>query len=317
MTSWRTRLAIVVLASSCGAASAQSLGDVARLERQRRSRMAHHAPVLTDEDLRRDHILKKTPLESDSALPSLDNSTNIDENLPLGDYVRALRQRLVAEPTPAAGAVATGPAPEPPPTAAAPLAPEQQPARAASGQKTPSLGDLAREVRAERQAARRARMQKNRPQPAAQASNNAAPTDKARPVPQTARKMPSTAASPKLARSKEVHTKASTLQPRATLEPGAMGQQSIRVPRGSSLWKLARVYLGAGSLWTALWKANPQIHDPNRIRAGQLVRFPVPNDQDNPPTRSAGVKLPGRPGNSPTSARAQVRKSLFSRPLSR
>jgi hypothetical protein len=352
MTSWRTQLAVAVLALSCSPASAQSLGDVARSERERRSRMVHHAPMLTDEDLRRDQILKKTPLESDSALPSPDNSTSVDENVPLGDYARALRRRRIAEPAPAANAVATGPAPEPQPTAAQTVAHEAQPASAAAtpGQKTTSLGDLARQVRTEREAARRTRIQKNAAQPnatqpAAQASSNAAQADKAPPAPQTVRRMPGAAASPKLARSTEVHTKPSTQtapQPPAALEPGAMaGEQSIRVPRGSSLWKLARVYLGAGHLWPALWKANPQVQDPNHIRAGQLLRCPVLDDQNNP-SRSAGLRQPSSVGSSPASAaaerstpkplgqaqqpsatgsgiqpRARVRKSLFSGPPSR
>lgn len=370
MTSWRTQLVVAVLALSLSPAGAQSLGDVARSERERRARMAHHAPMLTDEDLRRDQILKKAP-QSDSALPSPENgtSTNPDESLPLGDYARALRQRRLAEPTPAANAAATGPAPEPQPTAAATIAPEPQPA-AAAAQKTTSLGDLAREVRAEREAARRVRIQEKKAahpdlaeqkaaQPAAQVSKSAGHADKAthaaKAAPQTAHAVPAVTASPKPAQLTEVAAKPSAppapkaaaqklaqqnaappavqasknavhadkathapqtahtvptvtatvkpkqltevaakpsvqppLQPRAALGPEATDGQTIRVPRGASLWTLARRYLGAGRLWTALWKANPQIQNPDRIRAGQLLRCPVLDDQDNP-THSAGL----------------------------
>ncbi len=169
---------------------------MARSERERRARMAHHAPMLTDEDLRRDQILKKTPCDSDSALPSPDNttSTNVDENVPLGDYARALRQRRVAEPAPPANAIATGPAPETQPAAVAIVAHEPQPAvaPAAADQKPTSLGDLAREVRAERAAARRVRIQEQKraagktgvqqkpAQPAVQASKNTDPLETAK-----------------------------------------------------------------------------------------------------------------------------------------
>ena len=189
--------------------------------------------------------------------------------------------------------------------------------------------------------------------PAIQATKDTAPADKAVLATPTAHTIPVATASRKteqsptqsLAHSKEVAAKPNAQpapQPRAVLEPGAMvGEQSIRVPSGSSLWKLARVYLGAGSLWPALWKANPQIHDPNHIRAGQLLRCPALDDQNNA-FRSAGLKQPSSAGSSPMNAvaersksrrseraeqrsatapaiqpRALVRKSLFSRSFSR
>ncbi len=71
-------------------------------------------------------------------------------------------------------------------------------------------------------------------------------------------------------------------QPRAEEPDTTADEQTIRVPRGASLWRLARTYLGAGNLWAALWKANPQIKDPNRIRAGQVLRLPDLDDDDNP-----------------------------------
>jgi len=342
MTSWQTKLAIAVLAISCSAARAQSLGDVARLERDRRAKMAHHAPMLTDEDLRRDQILQKPP-QSDSALPSPDNSTSLDENLPLGDYARALRQRRLAEPLPPENAVATGPAPEQLPSTLVLATPESQ-SDALQASTTMSLGDLARQVRAQRAAARSARIrqrkaaQLNAALPAAHPRKNPVGTAKAKAAPLTAHKEQSSTPSPKLAHSTEAHSKATASQSAATQPASAAAnEQSIHVSRGSSLWKIARTYLGAGHLWPTLWKANPQIQDPNHIRAGQTLRFPAVDDQNNP-VQVAGLKQPARSAgstgvpvswrNSPRQqaqlasvsaiqARAHLRKSLFYRPLSR
>lgn len=304
MGSWRTQVVVVLLALGWLPAAAQSLGDVARAERERRSQMPHHAPVLSDEDLVRDKILQKAPRDADSAAPPSDHGADAaaSENVSLGDYARALRQRRAAE------------------RASAPNA-------AGPDQKTMSLGDVARQARAEREAARTARTHDNPPQPAA-----------ANTVP-----MPTIGASPGLARSATLHPRSSAPpapQPRAGIEPGAMANgQSIRVPRGGSLWKLARVYLGAGRLWPALWKANPQIQNPNHIQVGQLLRYPVLRDQEpSDSSRSASLKRPSSAGvpaadsaTVPATGQAgqltptglgirpdeRLRKSLFSRALSR
>jgi nucleoid-associated protein YgaU len=343
---------------SLSPAGAQSLGDVARSERERRGRMAQHAPMLTDEDLRRDRILKKAPGVSDSALPSPENTTPtaVDENLPLGDYARALRRRRLAEPAPPENAVATGPAPETLPAPVAIVAHQPQPAvaPAAAEPKPASLGDLAREVRAERAAARRIRLQEQKRaaqeklaqqkpapqaaqqkpvQPAVQASKNldavrtAKVTQPSKPAPQAAHVAATATKSANPAQLTEVAAKPSAPQvvkaapqtvvkvaplaaqatpvvtrikpaqlttvatkpvpqpaPQAKAEERASTAdgQTVRVPRGASLWTLARTYLGAGSLWAALWKANPQIKDPNRIRAGQTLRLPDLDNQDTP-----------------------------------
>ena len=105
--------------------------------------------------------------------------------------------------------------------------------------------------------------------------------------------------------------------------------KSIRVPRGSSLWQLARTYLGDGRLWPAFWKANPQVLDPNRIRAGQLLRVPVMSEQEHIHSASIAGRPAGRvvslagtagrlaPAATDVHPAGQYRKSLFSRVLSR
>ena len=51
---------------------------------------------------------------------------------------------------------------------------------------------------------------------------------------------------------------------------------AIRGRRGDSMWNLSRSYLGAGKLWVHLWKANPEVRDPNLIYPGQWLRWPDP-----------------------------------------
>lgn len=324
MGSWRTQAVVVLLALGWLPATAQSLGDVARAERERRLKMPHHAPVLSDEDLVRDKILQKAPRD---ASPPSDNGTDAaaSENVSLGDYARALRQRRAAEQASAPNAAQ--PAIESDSTGSNPVALTPLSGVVGPDQQTMSLGDVARQARAEREAARLARTHSNPPQPAA-----------ANTVP-----IPTTGVSPGLARSATPRPRSSappTLHSRVVLEPGAMANgQSIRVPRGGSLWKLARVYLGAGRLWPALWKANPQIQNPNHIQVGQLLRYPVLRDQEpSDSSRSASLKRPSSAGvpaadsvAAPAAGRAaqltptrpgiradeRLRKSLFSRALSR
>ena len=52
------------------------------------------------------------------------------------------------------------------------------------------------------------------------------------------------------------------------------GGARIRVRAGDTLWRLARKYLGRGEDWMLLATANPQVGDPTRMRAGTWVRLP-------------------------------------------
>src|SRR5271165_7061940 len=48
----------------------------------------------------------------------------------------------------------------------------------------------------------------------------------------------------------------------------------VKIAPGDSLWKLAVRYFGSGFRWKKLAALNPQLADPNRIRAGEWVRIP-------------------------------------------
>ena len=51
----------------------------------------------------------------------------------------------------------------------------------------------------------------------------------------------------------------------------------VRVSPGDSLWKIASRYLGDGNQWQEIASVNPEIADPNLIRAGQQLRLPGEN----------------------------------------
>jgi len=50
---------------------------------------------------------------------------------------------------------------------------------------------------------------------------------------------------------------------------------SITVHSGDSLWKIAASRLGSASAWPCIAHANPQLHDANRLRPGQILALPA------------------------------------------
>ena len=51
-------------------------------------------------------------------------------------------------------------------------------------------------------------------------------------------------------------------------------ENTVRVERGDTLWKIAEQHLGDGKAWPKIAEANPELKDPNRIQAGQTLRLP-------------------------------------------
>lgn len=51
--------------------------------------------------------------------------------------------------------------------------------------------------------------------------------------------------------------------------------QQVRVERGDSLWKLAQRHMGDGRAWRQIAAVNPQMANPNQIRAGEMLVIPA------------------------------------------
>jgi nucleoid-associated protein YgaU len=50
---------------------------------------------------------------------------------------------------------------------------------------------------------------------------------------------------------------------------------SITIHSGDSLWKLAASHFGSATAWPCIAQANPQLHDANRLRPGQILILPA------------------------------------------
>jgi nucleoid-associated protein YgaU len=234
--------AVLLFGCVLAAGQSESLGDVARRERERRAGRATHPRVLTNEDLQREKILD----------------------------------------TPAIPVAEAAPASESPGSAAAPKAAEvpaiAMPAAASSTvpfvPNTFSLGEYARRLRQERAREREARA-------LAEGSTGApvaSPLSRVVVAPGTTpRPLASVTVEPRAAQ-----RKSDRAPRRARRVPGediARGADRSRytLRRGDSLWKVARVLFGDARLWKQIWRANPQLANPNRVRAGKTLR--LPNDE--------------------------------------
>jgi nucleoid-associated protein YgaU len=63
-------------------------------------------------------------------------------------------------------------------------------------------------------------------------------------------------------------------QTKRTTVSNSESPNAVRVKRGDSLWKLAVEYFGNGQQWRAIAAMNPKISNPDRVRVGELVRLP-------------------------------------------
>lgn len=269
------KLAVLGVCLSAGASwcAAQSLGDVARQERARRANEAKHAPVITNEDLKRDRILPPAPAETaptQAASPApqpLPASVTPSPDVPLwqvadqpgfslGEHARGLRE-LKKQRQQEENAQARLPKPHPDTAASALVRSVVKPAFADF---RPLALPAASHVLGSK--------------PAALSSTPAVSHRAAAPQPMKKAAAKKEATTPKVApAAKRPARRPATQRIVLTQEPDP---GTLVVEPGDSLWRIAEDLFGDGRLWKVLWQANPEIRNPNRIYVGQSLRIPAP-----------------------------------------
>jgi nucleoid-associated protein YgaU len=239
-------------------AFAQSLGDVARQEQERKKdQQQRESHVYTNDDLDKERIL----------VPE--------------DQARALTARTWIEPsTTQTAQVSAAPAPVPPgairvppsPAAVNPSPASPKPALRVSSPALPEKPAAASLVRADRSDSQP--LQLTRPEP----RKNLLPVLVSSP---SGWKTVRVATAPKQESSgldvaRPNPLRASIRQP----EPDTIENNRIRVERGDSLWKLAERNLGSGARWRELAELNPQLSNPNLIRVGAWIHLPSQEPQN-------------------------------------
>jgi nucleoid-associated protein YgaU len=289
-------------------AHSQSLGDIARQERQRKEEQppppATH--VYDNDDLARRQILlpedkarfeaskqEVKPAESKPAIASAAVEVKRDA-IPLGDIARQERQRKQnqAPLTPHVYNNADLARPQI-------LLPEDRERFVASRQKvrlaasepavqsahnesdnnSVPLGDMARRYRALEEVRKSSEEQSGTPLPILNAPILAYPTFSRPAVEMYSTPVPRRSAKMKKAPPGEAIARA-----------GLQDRRSIRIQAGDTLWELANKYLGHGKSWLVLVAYNPQLTDPRRIQIGSWVRLPAESPKP-PPTRRVRVEL--------------------------
>jgi len=258
---------------------AQDVQDVAEAARQARERKAaqQNSPhhVYTDDDLKRTRILTQE------------------------DASRAMISRN---------------APATPEKAAVEIGKTGQKQEVEQDQEAPSLGEIARKYRQEKEA-RRAEEAAKKIEPSQyplDLPNNsfAAPNAAVDPISRPAGSLredelrPAKRPVPNLAPGIS-NLRMSPFTPRREVMPSApradaplstlvASLQRKQVQAGDSWWKLAHQYLGNGSRWAELLRVNPGLsHDPRRLRAGTYVFVPQSARVRAAPPRSQVTVLKG------------------------
>ncbi|MGZ4831390.1 MAG: LysM peptidoglycan-binding domain-containing protein [Terriglobales bacterium] len=235
---------------SAGVSLAQSLGDVARQDRERRSQLPQHARVISNDDLKQEHILDAAHHQTSSAaediatqdiatptaVSALRSATSVGANVPLwgvaeqpgfslGAYARALRQE-----------------------------------RSQREQQNAAVQQPVSEVEKSFSASIRSNNE------AASSVTTNSQSEKRNSAELSARVIRNNAADVMSSDRIVTHDPALEIDP---------GPPLVRAARGDSLWRLARVHLGDGRLWPMLWESNPEIRNPGRLMIGQLLRIPA------------------------------------------
>jgi nucleoid-associated protein YgaU len=271
---WRIGLksgVLVWLALSCAATSfAQSLGEIAQQERERKKEQPPRATyVYTNDDLKRQHILVP---EDQARVLATRRSTSTPA-------VQVSQLPVPAPPVPA-WPVPASPAPVSAPPVPASIPPASASTVAVVPPPTPLEPPLENSVRNHLQT------QLSTPPGIS-------------PVPPGALLSP--AAGRKTVRPRPVtglvsHSDFSRPQPhRAILErePVDSGMAVVTVERGDSLWKLAKRYLGKGTRWRELAALNTQVSNADVIHVGEWIRLPAGDVQTARQTIAPHARAPG------------------------
>jgi len=77
--------------------------------------------------------------------------------------------------------------------------------------------------------------------------------------------------------------------PRNEAAPRKVVPREVEVSRGDSLWKIAARYLGSGTKWWDLAELNPQLANPSRIYVGERIRL-LPNEPQRQTAKQVVVR---------------------------
>jgi len=222
---------------------AQSLGDIARQERERKKdEPRRETHVYTNDDLEKPHIL----------VPE--------------DQARALAARTNASAPAVAASVSPVPG-SPVVTAALPPAAAQQQPTPISSSASPSVPVQMPEMN----------LPVDRPQPLQSARTviNQAPRTALVSSPTGWKVVYAEPPNPKRS-APDLATHDATPKPLPVLGRPAVnssGAIGVQVEHGDSLWKLAKRYLGSGARWRELSALNPELSNPNVLRVGDTIHL--------------------------------------------
>ena len=294
--------ALVSLVFFCAATSfAQSLGDIARQERERKKEQPPRtAYVYTNDDLKKEHILvpedqaRVLAARRNASTPAVEASQSPTPAPPVASSTSSIESVSVLPniPAPAIPDSGTRASTSVVPIMPAPItletpgeaAPEHLPSTYVSQQVSTGIHV--------------------RTQLSEQPIVGTVPSESR--LSATAEKK---SVRPRVVTGLVARSDFSGLQPhRAVLEREPVDSGAgdvITVKPGDSLWKLAKTYLGRGSRWRELAQLNPQISDANVIHANEWICLPARDVQTARQTVSPHAHAPGTAVR--TQSRAPVR----------
>ena len=244
---------------SAGLCLGQSLGDIARQERERGYKLPKHAAVITNLDLEKDKIFSapagtgQVKSLGEIARQERERRSKFPKHAAVITNEDLENDRIFSASADTEQVAASNAADTTPQVTTAPAG--NIPLWGVAEQAGFSLGEYARKLREQRRRNERQTGLERKPETPPATTLVALPERKQSP----ARRQHQASASQATPRRRVAHQ---------------TGARLIRVERGDSLWKLARRHFGKGRLWRLLWEANPEIRRPNLLWAGQVLRQP-------------------------------------------